>query len=265
MNRRHFIALSGTASMAVVSPALSATETGTDDRQVFELRQYHLEQDEQRQGLDAFLKTAAIPALNRLGIKQVGVFYQIDPKPTQCAQVIYVLIPHVSSESAAMLTETLRTDQEFLTDGAGYINATAAAPAYKRMESSLMLAFRGMPRLETPVKAPGRVFQLRIYESPSERTNFKKIEMFNEAGEIRIFREVGLNPVFFGRVFAGAKMPNLTYMLAFKNTEEQQAAWKRFGEHPDWKRLREMQEYSDKAILSGIMNLSLTPAEYSQI
>jgi hypothetical protein len=54
-------------------------------------------------------------------------------------------------------------------------------------------------------------------------------------------------------------------MLVFKDMAAQQAAWKKFGDHPDWKRLRQMEEYSDKAILSGITNLSLVPAEYSQV
>ena len=31
----------------------------------------------------------------------------------------------------------------------------------------MFVAFAGMPHLETPVESPGRVFQLRIYESPS--------------------------------------------------------------------------------------------------
>ncbi|HWH71064.1 MAG TPA: NIPSNAP family protein, partial [Candidatus Sulfotelmatobacter sp.] len=83
--------------------------------------------------------------------------------------------------------------------------------------------------------------------------------------EIKIFREVGLNPVFFGQTLVGTKMPNLTYMLAFKNMDEQKAAWGRFGAHPEWKRLSKMPEYSDKAILCGITNLSLVAAEYSQI
>ena len=77
--------------------------------------------------------------------------------------------------------------------------------------------------------APGRVFQLRTYESPSAKTGLKKIEMFNDAGEIRIFREVGLNPVFFGQTLIGSKMPNLTYMLGFKSMDEQKAAWGRLA------------------------------------
>ena len=218
-------------------------------------------QEECFQGLAVFrCSFPERPALNRAGIKPVGVFY-----PAEGLSPIYVLLRYPSLELFASMTERLASDQELLSKGEAFINAPASAPAFKRMESSLLLAFKGMPKLETPVQNPGRVFQLRTYESPSVKTGLKKIEMFNDAGEIKIFREVGLNPVFFGQALAGAKMPNLTYMLAFKDMDEQKAAWKRFGGHPDWKRLSGMPEYSDNAILCGITNLSLTAAEYSQI
>ncbi len=127
------------------------------------------------------------------------------------------------------------------------------------------MAFRGMPELALPTKAPGRVFQLRTYESPSVRTNLKKIEMFNDAGEIAIFQRVGLTPVFFGRTLVGTKMPNLTYMLGFDGKEAMDAGWKKFLNDPDWLKLKTRPEYSDKTILCGITNLVLKPAEYSQI
>jgi len=88
--------------------------------------------------------------------------------------------------------------------------------------------------------------------------------MFNTA-EIKIFREVGLNPVFFGETLSGSKQPNLTYMLGFNNMDEQTGNWKKFGAHPEWKKLSNMPEYADKAILCGITNLLLIAAEYSQI
>jgi hypothetical protein len=229
-------------------------------REYYELRQYILQSEEQKQGLDAFLRDAAIPAINRLGIKPVGVFY-----PDQGYSPVYLLLPHPTAESHATLIERLGQDSEFMTRGAAYLDATSGAPAYRRMESSLMVAFAGMPRIETPVRNPGRVFQLRIYESPSERTGLKKIEMFNDAGEIQIFREVGLNPVFFGQTLIGGKMPNLTYMLAFESIEAQKAAWKRFGSHPLWQKISKLPEYADKAILSGITNLPLIAADYSQV
>jgi hypothetical protein len=196
------------------------------------------------------------------------VFY-----PQEGLSPIYVFLRHESLESFATLTQRLAEDAEFLEKGADFINAPASAPAYKSLELQLMLAFEGMPRVERPVNAegrvidtPGRVFQLRTYESPSEKTALKKIEMFNTA-EIAIFRKVGLHPVFFGQTLAGTKMPNLTYMLGFRDMEESKANWKKFGADPDWQKLRAIPEYADEAILrkKGITNLYLKPASYSQI
>lgn len=258
MNRREFITLSGAASLAALAtPSIAAQ--GSSNRDYYELRQVFVENDEQRKAVDAFLEKAFIPAANRLGLKPVGVFY---PKERTS---VYVLLRHRNIESVVTWMPRLIEDSEFLSAGEDFINAPASAPAFKRMENTLMVAFEGMPQIETPVSNPDRVFQLRIYESPSVKTNLKKIEMFNEAGEIKIFREVGLNPVFFGMTLAGTKMPNLTYMLGFKNMEEQQEAWKRFGGHPDWKRISKLPEYADKEILSGITNIPLVAAKYSQV
>jgi hypothetical protein len=90
--------------------------------------------------------------------------------------------------------------------------------------------------------------------------------MFNTA-EIAIFRKVGLHPVFFGETLAGTKMPNLTYMLVFRDMEESKANWKAFSADLEWQTLRAIPEYADKAILrpKGITNLYLKPASYSQI
>jgi len=234
---------------------------GRTVRDFFELRRYEIETPEQKAGFDKFLSEAAVPALNRLGIKPVGVFY-----PEKDLSPIYVLLPHRGLPSVAMLTQNLSEDPEFLQAGAEFVDAPADKPAYKSLETQLMMAFEGMPRIETPVTDEGRVFQLRTYESPSEKTGLKKIEMFN-TGELDVFRKVGLHPVFFGQTLSGAKMPNLTYMLVFKDSQEQQANWKKFGADPDWQRLRAMPEYVDKAILrqKGITNLILKPASYSQI
>jgi hypothetical protein len=262
LNRRTFLAAAGAAGLASFSELVStqAADAASDSRAIYELRQYVLSSPDQKQGFDAFMRDAAIPALNRIGISPVGVFY-----PAKDISPAYVLLRHPSLESVASSTQKLLADADYLSKGAAFLNAPADKPAFKRMESSLLLAFKGMPQLETPVKSPGRIFQLRTYESPSVKTGQKKIEMFNDAGEIAVFRRVGLHPVFFGEALIGSKMPNLTYMLAFESEAEQKANWGKFGSDPDWKRLSGMAEYADKAILCGITNLLLKPAEYSQI
>jgi hypothetical protein len=234
------------------------TGGGTD---FYELRRYEIETEEQKAGFDRFLSEAAIPALNRLNIKPVGVFY-----PVEGISPLHVLLVHPSLQSFVRMAARLGEDQEFVAKGADFINAPADKPAFKMQDTQLMQAFEGMPRLELPVGEPGRIFQLRTYESPSETTGLKKIEMFNTA-EIAIFRKTGLRPVFFGQTLAGAKMPNLTYMLGFKDMDESKANWKTFIGDPEWKKLSAMPEYADKAILrkGGITNLYLKPADYSQI
>jgi hypothetical protein len=242
--------------MARLREALAAQASARD---FIELQRYEIETPAQKAGFDAFAAEALIPALNHIGIAPVGVFY-----PSEGISPIYVLLRSASVSSLIAVAGTLAADEEFQKKGAAFLDAPADKPAFKRMTSSLMLAFEGMPKLEAPTERPGRIFQLRIYESPSAKTGLKKIEMFNTA-EIAIFRKTGLRPVFFGQTLIGEKMPNLTYMLAFDSMEESKANWQTFGADPDWKALRAKPEYDDKKILCGITNLYLQPASYSQI
>jgi len=136
-----------------------------------------------------------------------------------------------------------------------------------RVETSLMVAFEGIPKLEVPAAAKGnqpRIFELRTYESHSKKANKKKIEMFNN-GEIAIFRRTGLQPVFFGETLIGAKMPNLTYMLIFENMAAREKNWGAFVSDPEWKKLSTTPGYTDAEIVSNISNIFLRPTAYSQI
>jgi len=259
LKRRDFLTYSGAAGLIAMGISDETCHAEESKYDVLELRKYTLESDTQRQQLDAFMADAAIPALNQLNITPVGVFY-----PSDNSLSAYVLLRHPSVQSLFTVTTALLSDPEFVEKGAAFLDASAENPAYKRIESSLLFSIGGMPRLERPITDPGRVFQLRIYESPSLKTNLKKIEMFNKA-ELDIFRKTGLNPVFFGQTIIGPSMPNLTYMLSFKDIEQQKKAWSTFGSHPDWLALRAIPEYADKRILCGITNILLKPAACSQL
>ncbi len=252
--------ISGMAGVASLGGfAGTGSAEAAEARDYYELRTYHIGTEEQKKRLESFMGGAAIPALNRIGISPVGVF-----EPPDEIGPIRVLLRHRSLESVATATQKLLADQEFLSKGASFLDAPASSPAYARFESSLMVAFTGMPDLETPARSENRVFQLRIYESPNIKAGQKKIEMFNTA-ELAIFRKTGLTPVFFGETLIGANMPNLTYMLAFESTAEQEAAWKRFRSDPDWQELRAIPEYANEKIIRAITNLPLRPAACSQI
>jgi len=154
----------------------------------------------------------------------------------------------------------LLADEKFC--NTDFIDTPMSEPAYVRVESSLMLAFKGLPELVVPEKKP-RIFELRTYESHSIKMAKKKVEMFNEGGEIKIFFKTGFRPVFYGETIIGPKMPNLTYMLAFDDLADRDAKWKVFGADPDWKELRGKPEYKDT--VSNITDIILRPTSYSQI
>lgn len=260
INRRAFLTTAGAAGILASPGPQASAQKPTDARQYLVLHKYSFQKEEQRQAFNAIAKEVLLPALNRLGILPVGAF--TDPRE---AQPVYMLLPLSNADSALTLNERLLADPEFSAKGATLIDVSKADALYKELESWLMLSFKNMPKVEVPAKGPDRVFQLRIYESPSVKAGQKKIEMFNDAGEIKIFRDVGLNPVFFGEVLFGAKMPNLTYMLGFDNPDQLKAAWGRFGGHPDWRKISRMPEYTDGRIIRGITNIQLNPTEYSQI
>ena len=229
-------------------------------REYYELRSFKPKPGKQAL-LDNYFSKAFLPAVHRMGAGPVGVFSEkSDAEPSQA----YVLIVFRTPEQAATLDARLTTDTAYQQDAAEYLAATPTDAVYDRIESSLLGAIAGMPKLEKPDPAKPRIFNLRIYESHNERAALKKIELFNTR-ELAIFRKVGLTPVFFGQTLIGSRMPNLTYMLVFPDDAARGAAWGRFGGDEDWKKVRGIPEYADKEIVSKITNKILLPSPYSEI
>ncbi len=233
-------------------------------REYYELRRYHLRRGPNQKRFEDYAREAAIPALNRLGIGPVGVFHVLVGADSPG---VYVLIPYRSLEDFATLGTRLAADAEYQRAGAEFINCPATDPVYGRVESSLLVAFEGMPRLEVPAltreKRP-RLFELRTYESHSRKANRKKVEMFN-VGEIALFRRTGLTPVFFGETLVGERLPNLTYLLVFESLAARDQSWATFAADPEWKKLSTTPGYTDPEIVSNISNCLLRPAACSQI
>jgi hypothetical protein len=61
--------------------------------------------------------------------------------------------------------------------------------------------------------------------------------MFNEGGEIEMFDRLNFNPIFYSKVIAGSRMPNLIYMTSFNNMNERNERWKAFFNDPVWKKI----------------------------
>jgi len=271
MKRRTFLAASLTASSLIkvsrsesLAASFSASDTiigpDTPKPEYYELRLYHLRRGAKVKVVNDFFREVALPAMSRNGIGPVGFFdVMIGPdNPT-----LYMLIPHKSLDSFATATARVTLDAEYQKAGAGFLNLPASDPAYVRVESSLLVAFDSIPKLEVPQNKP-RIFELRTYESHSKKANKKKIEMFN-IGEIAIFRRAGLQPVFFGETLIGTKLPNLAYMLTYPDMATRDKNWAAFAADPEWKKLSTTPGYTDAEIVTNTNSLFLRPTAYSQI
>ena len=257
MKRREFLAAGIAGAAGIESAAASTGKSEKSKRQYFELRQYHVLNRSKIGEVGDFLREVGIPAMNRIGIQPVGAFTAMYGASSS---ILYVLLVHRFLDSVEQASARLLADEEYRK--AEFMNATLSEPGYVRMESSLMVAFKNMPTLEVPEKK-SRIFELRTYESHSVRAAKKKIEMFNEGGEIAIFKKTGLQSVFFGETLIGPKMPNLTYMLVFDDMVMRDKRWRVFGSDPEWKKLRANPAYKDT--VSNITDIILRPTRYSQI
>ena len=264
MQRRRFLASSLAASAVALAGKSEAQPTADKPREYYELRKYLMQSGPQTKLTESYLSNALIPALNRLGMSPIGVFnVSIGPEtPT-----IYVLIPSSSVEALVTADLRLAQDQQFLQAAAPFWNAPAAAPPYVRIESSLLIAFEGWPKLTLPAATAQhgkRMFELRTYESATNQDHVRKVEMFNK-GEFEIFQKAGFGEVFFGDALIGPRLPHLTYMLSFADLADRDAKWDAFRNNPDWKKLSSDPRYAFEPIVSNITNLILTPTSFSQI
>jgi hypothetical protein len=268
MQRREFLAASTAAALSVAAGASVSAADAPSGKQLIELRTYHFATPQKREGFETFVAHAGVPAFGRAGAGPVGVFKLLakdnaELKLTDDSNDLYVLLPHQSPESFLQFERRLATDEAYQSAGRDVLGSPKSDPAYTRYESSLMLGFDECPRVTVGPRSESRLVQLRIYESHNEERAKKKIHMFNEGGEIAIFRRVGMHPVFFGESLAGAKLPNLTYMLAFDDEGAMTKAWDAFRGDPEWKKLSGDQAYKDT--VSNITNLVLRPAPGSQV
>ena len=85
--------------------------------------------------------------------------------------------------------------------------------------------------------------------------------MFNDGGEVALFKRLNFNSVFYAEVLAGNRTPNLMYMTTFNNQAERDAHWKTFGADAEWKTLSALPEYLHTVSKSDIF--FLRPTNYS--
>jgi hypothetical protein len=243
---------------------LSLSSTGQKNSgEYYEIKVYQFTKAEQVTVLDAYLQKAYLPALHKAGIKQVGVFKPI-ANDTATTKKIYVFVSSPTLDKLVALPQQLQKDSAYAKASGEYMNAAYNQAPFSRFEIILLKSFR----LATQMKLPAlmntkteRIYELRSYEGPTEKLYNTKVKMFNEGGEIALFKRLNFNAVFYAEVISGSQMPNLMYMTTFEDKADRDAHWETFRNDPEWKSLSSMTEYKNTVSKAEI--ILMKPTEYS--
>ena len=132
--------------------------------------------------------------------------------------------------------------------------------AFETQTNVLLQAAEYSPEIEVsrePRKTP-RVFELRVYHSPTSRQLAALHERF--AGpEIKIFHRSGIHPLFYSSTVFGESMPNLTYLIPFDSLADREKAWAVFGGDPEWSKVR-TESIAKSGQISSMIQMSLFKA-----
>lgn len=233
MNRRSFAQSVGSAAvLSALAGATGDAQQQTRKTGVYRLDYFYCRQGEQTNRVNEFL-SSQLPLLTR-HTQVLGVFTAL-------------IAPHLPATLVLAgfgSLEEMDTADDRLRRNAAYRTAlekmeNGVEPPYDRADRVLLRPTdfaSDVVLLKDKPKTP-RVFELRIYHSPTERQLRYLHERF--AGpEIGIFHRSGIHPILYTDTLAGPNMPNLTYLIPFATLADREKAWDAFGADPEWARAR---------------------------
>ena len=206
---------------------------------------YHCSTPSQLAAVDAYLKNIYLPHLHEFGIANVGVFEPINNDTAQ-DKTILVWIPLSSLQQLERLDQLKESIDPLKLNSLLSLTTTNGVLPYNRLETIISKSFKFQDQYVKNTsfqKSPDNIYEFRSYESADEALFLKKVHMFNEGNEIALFRTLNFNALFYSKVIAGSRMPNLIYITRFQNIADREAYWKNFVAAPDWKKMSTLPEY----------------------
>src|SRR3954465_12554461 len=121
MKRRSFLRASMITGVLAGAPSLIGKAAKKDyfrkapTAELYELRVYTLKNANQQKLVEDFFQHTGIPALNRYGSKNIGVFTEQKPEGQSR---LYVIIPYSSVKDFMSVNDKLATDDAYQRQGA---------------------------------------------------------------------------------------------------------------------------------------------------
>lgn len=234
---------------------VSSKET-VSSHEIYEIRQFVLAEGQSGEAIDQYLTEGLAPALRRAGALAVGTLAPADGEQSKDR---FVVIRYKSAEQVPQVAAAVANDESLQNARVAFEQKSEGKPPYARINSELLVAMDCMPEMKSPSSVgteATRVYELRVYESVNETMGARKVQMFNE-GEVPIFLDCGIKPVFIGQALVSPYSPSLTYLTAYPDNKAREESWVAFRQHPDWKVLSGKDYY--KGTVSKIYKYVLKP------
>ena len=235
-------------------------------RDIYEIRVYRFKSDVQIAATDQYLKETYLPAMHRLGIKNIGVFKPL-ANDTSLIKQLFVIVPYPSLEAWHKSKSAILNDKEYMASGKTFLDADTGHLPFVRVESIILEAFPVQTKLiPTALKSnPDAIYELRSYESPTKALHISKMDMFNTGGEVALFKRLDFQAIFYADVLSGSRMPNLVYMIAFPSLSAREEHWNAFRDSPEWKKISTDPKYRNNISVNHIDSYLMHRTPYSDL
>lgn len=235
------------------------TESPMPACKIFVVRNYLLKNGTQSARLHQFLKGALVPALKESGDVPIGVFEAlIAPDMPQVMTIAgFPSFGHWQAGEAKL------SESPDLKKALAAWEQSPEAP-YESYSERVLAVTPFSPPLTLANDGDPRVFELRVYHSPTRRQLVALNDRF--AGpEITIFHRCGIFPILYTNAITGENLPNLTYLTPFENLAAREKAWATFAADPQWIKVR-AESIEKFGQISSVMHISLWKAtDYSPL
>ena len=259
MDRRAFLV--GAGGAAALFPAWTPVQAQTAGKRVgyYEFGFFRMTQGDRPARL-AKATRSGLPLIEKYNFGPVG-FFDMSIGPESPSLVRLVCWENLGQREE--VSEKMGRDPEYLKLLADL--ESGPEPPYDRADTFLVRATAFSPPLAaSPSEQKPRLFELRVYHSPTYRQLIALEERF--AGpEIKIFHRCGVHPLLYSSTYFGENRPNLTYLIPFENLAAREKAWAAFGADPEWIKVRK-ESIEKHGQISSVIQISLYRATaYSPI
>jgi hypothetical protein len=254
VNRRSFLALALTATLAFAMPSFAAEK----DTRYFEMRTYYAAPGK-LDALNKRFRDHTCKLFEKHGMTNLGYWMPIENSE---AKLIYVLA-YPSKEAREKSWKAFGADPDWK---AAQKASEADGKLVAKAESRFMQATDFSPEAK-PQQAGPRVFELRTYTTTPG--NLERLLARFRNHTAKLFEKHGMTNLPYWTLQAGQPGADntLIYLLAHKDVDAAKASFAAFRADPDWIKAKEASEKEGGGSLTvpdGVKSVFMQATDYSQ-